>query len=148
MSGGDPAMAETPRVAARSRHLTAIRLWAKPALFLSLTLGPVIAFPAWYHHDLKLDSPVFETEAEVRNWLDREERGQGAVCIPSSIDVRVERVADHSGWFAEFRCNSPAVYIRLLLAFVLPGTLALLLAMGLLSAKGKKGARPSRSRKP
>ena len=53
--------------------------------------------------------------------------GAGAACIDDSVTSELIPVADGSGWFAKFRCNTKDKYRAIALGYLVPGLLVWLL---------------------
>ncbi|MEI9927217.1 MAG: hypothetical protein WDN44_05260 [Sphingomonas sp.] len=112
----------------------------QPALVLSALFGSIIAFFVLQHHNIKAESPVFRSAAQATHWIAAEESGPGAPCLKWTVDEKVHEVADNSGSYATFRCNSPAVFYWLVGGFLAPG-LVLILTVSLATASDWRPAR-------
>lgn len=98
------------------------------AFVVSAIIGTVVMFPAWLHHDIKLDSPVYATEAEANAWVRRFEAGAGAACIKWSVSTQIIDEGFNAGWYARYRCNTQHAVVRVGMGYAIPALLVLILA--------------------
>ena len=107
------------------------------SVFISLCVGTIVALPIWRHHSIKVESPVFPSEAAAQEWIVEIREKEGPKCLASSVKEQVQIIADGSGWFSVFRCNTPRKIIVIAMSYLAPGIFFLLV----LAAVGKSNFR-------
>ena len=114
-----------------SRILGAVRT----AFIFGLLGGIVLFYPAWKHDEIKVESPIYHSEEAAMHWLRGHQRETAMRCLSGTDHVDTQRIADHSGYYARFRCKSEWAYVRIGFGFALP--FLFMLSVLLLAAVGK-----------
>ncbi len=101
---------------------------AMAAFLASLLIGTIVMFPAWSHHDVRVDSPILAGRAQANAWLRAFEAGEGVRCLNWSVETKVIEQAYDGGTFVQFRCNTERALVRVALGYAVPAVVVLVLA--------------------
>jgi hypothetical protein len=97
------------------------------ALMYGMLIGAPVAFMFWSHHDVKLLSGDFRSEAEARKWVETQRAAHP--CVPNSEDSKVTAAVYGGTFTARFACDTGNAYYRVALAFAVPIIVIFLLGL-------------------
>ncbi|WP_448663706.1 hypothetical protein ACG3SL_03250 [Sphingomonas sp. CJ20] len=119
----------------------------KLAAFVGAWFAMLCAYPIWHHHVITRLGPVLPTQQAAQRWLSGFEAGEGHACLRWASDDKVEPVPGAPGYYASIRCNTPQVFMREGVAFLLPALVVLLAVAFFRSGKPRPAKRRGTKRR-